>query len=92
MFLSNLIFRFKIKRKARREYSEESGRMFKREDLEACYNPVSTPQPTDFDYDSYLEALVECMNDTLKLLYGDLPTKEETPDFIDKLDEELRRK
>ncbi len=97
MFLSNLIFRFKIKRKDEREYRggilnelrelnrlRESGRMFKREDLEACHK---------YSWQlAYLEAYQKRLDDTLKLLYDGLPTKEETPDFIDRLDEELRRK
>ena len=81
MFLSNLIFRFKIKRKAKREYREARSA-----DTHITVIDYATNQ------ERYLRVVAKYMEDTLKLLYGDLPTKEETPDFIDRLDEELRRK
>ncbi|KKL49939.1 hypothetical protein LCGC14_2310510 [marine sediment metagenome] len=78
MFLSNLIFRFKIKRKAEREYRE--GHL------------TVIDYATHCSRESYHIAVAKYMDDTLKLLHGGLPAKEETPDFIDRLDEELRRK
>ena len=90
MWLSNLIFRFFIKRKAKREYRGVKPMP------NFAPHIVSPRECMEARQGKYLSAWLslarECYIDPEGFLYGDLPTKEETPDFIDRLDEELRRK
>ena len=96
MWFVNLIFGFFIKRKAEREYQEGAVSGFS---ITQVVPPhvVSPHECMEARQGKYLSAWLSLARESLMeyeqgVLYGsDLPTKEETPDFVDKLDEELKR-
>ncbi len=94
MWFVNLIFGFFIKRKAEREYQEGAVSGFS---ITQVVPPhvVSPHECMEARQGKYLSAWLslarECYIDPEGFSYGDLPTAEETPDFVDKLEEELKR-